>query len=148
MEGLSHRIAGFISKLLPLYIEEEVDGVWCARSLVDGTLILPMEEDEDNENGFVTIRWQGDPSRTTIVQGVFIASYAVAKYVELNHLAERAKNTKDEMRRLAHHFTVKTGAYLSFEMDDDSELFPLIGKAVSRLGQEAVIELIKKQIGL
>lgn len=86
--------------------------------------------------------------RITTVQGVFIASYAVARYVELRNIAEKAKDTKEEMRHLAHHFTVKTGASLSFEMDDDSELFPLLGKAVARVGQEAVIELIKKNIGL
>lgn len=57
--GLSHRIVGFISNLLPLYIHDEVDGVWCARSLVDGTLIVPMDEPEDYEEGFVTIHWQG-----------------------------------------------------------------------------------------
>lgn len=146
--GLSHRIVGFISNLLPLYIHDEVDGVYCARSLVDGTLILPMDEPEDYEEGFVTVHWQGDPSRVTIVQGVFLASYAVTKYVELRNVAERAKDTKDEMRGLAHHFTVKTGASLSFDMDDDSELFPLIGKAVSKLGQAAVIEIFKKSIGM
>lgn len=145
--GPSHRIVDFISKLIPLYIHDEVDGVWCARSLVDGTLILPMDESEDYEDGFVTVHWQGDSSRVTVVQGVFLASYAVAKYVELNNIAEKVKDTKDEMLSLAHHFTVKTGQSLSFDMDDDSELFQLIGKAVSRLGQAAVIELIKKGIG-
>jgi hypothetical protein len=82
--GQSHRIVAFISNLLPLYINDEVDGVGCARSLVDGTVILPMNEDEDHEDGFVTVYWQGDSTRSTIVQGVFIASYAVAKYVELH----------------------------------------------------------------
>lgn len=146
--GLSHRIVDFISKLLPLYIHDEVNGVWGARSLVDGTLILPMDEPEDHENGFVTVHWQGDSSRATIVQGVFLASYAVTKYVELHKLAGRVKDTKDEMLRLGHHFTVKTGESLSFDMDEDSELFQLIGKAVSKLGQVTVAELIKKSIGL
>lgn len=146
--GLSHRIVDFISKLLPLYIHDEVNGAWGARSLVDGTLILPMDEPEDHENGLVTVHWQGDTSRATIVQGVFLASYAVTKYVELHKLAGKVKDPKDEMLRLAHHFTVKTGTSLSFDMDDDSELFRLIGKAVARVGQESVIELIKKSIGL
>ena len=148
MEGLSHRIVNFISGLIPLYIHDEVDGVWCARSLDDGTLIMPMDGTEDQEEEFVTVHWQGDSSRVSIVQGVFLASYAVAKYVELHNMAENAKGTKDEMRRLAHHFTVKTGESLGFSMNDDSELFPLIGKAVSKLGQVAVIELIKKGMGM
>lgn len=148
MEGLSHRIVNFISGLLPLYIHDEVGGVWCARSLVDGTLILPMDEPEDHENGLITVHWQGDSSRATVVQGVFLASYAVAKYAELHNIAEKSKDTKEVIRHFAHHFTVKTGGSLSFEMEDDSELFPLLGKAVSRLGQAAVIELIKKSMGM
>jgi hypothetical protein len=146
--GPSHRIVDFISKLLPLYIHEEVEGVWCARSLVDGTLILPIDEPEDYQEGFVTVHWQGDSSRVTTVQGIFIASYAVTKYVELRNLAERSKDTKSEMLRLAHHFTIKTGKFLSFEMEDDSLLFQLVEKAVSKLGQETVIEIFKKSIGL
>jgi hypothetical protein len=146
--GPSHRIVDFISKLLPLYIHEEVEGVWCARSLVDGTLILPMDEPDDYEEGFVTVHWQGDSSRVTTVQGIFIASYAVTKYVELHTLAERSKDTNSEMIRLAHHFTVKTGKSLSFDIEDNSELFQLISKAVSKVGQASLIELIKKSIGL
>jgi len=148
MEGLSHRIVNFIGGLLPLYIHDEVHGVWCARSLVDGTLIFPMGEAEDQDEELVAVHWQGEPSRRTIVQGVFMASIAVARYVELHNVAERAKDTKDEMAHLAHHFEIKTGASLSFDIQDDSELFPLVGRAVSRLGQEAVIEIIKKSIGL
>lgn len=115
---------------------------------MDGTLILPIDEDEDEEDGFVTVHWQGDSNRKTVVQGVFIASYAVAKYVELHSIVERNKDTKDEMSHMAHHFEIKTGESLVFEMNDGSELFPLIGKAIGRVGQEAVIEIIKKQIGL
>lgn len=147
-DGLSHRIVDFISKLLPLYIHEQVGGVWCARSLADGTLILPMDKNEDEEDGFVTVHWHGDPTRTTVVQGVFIASYAVAKYVELHSIAESNKYTKDEMSHMVHHFEIKTGESLVFHTDEESELFSLLGKAIGRVGQEAVIEIIKKQIGL
>jgi hypothetical protein len=107
-----------------------------------------MDEPEDYEEGFVTVHWQGDSSRVTTVQGIFIASYAVTKYVELHTLAERSKDTNSEMLRLANHFTVKTGKSLSFDIEDNSELFQLIGKAVSKVGQASLIELIKKSIGL
>lgn len=148
MEGLSHRIVNFIGGLYPLYMHDQVNGVQCARSLVDGTLILPMGEAEDQDEELVTVHWQGDPSRRTVVQGVFMASIAVARYVELHHMAEKAKDTKDEMEGLAHHFEVKTGASLVFDIQDDSELFSLVGKAASRLGKEAVIEIMKKSMGL
>ncbi|OGS94604.1 MAG: hypothetical protein A3H31_12810 [Gallionellales bacterium RIFCSPLOWO2_02_FULL_57_47] len=148
MEGLSHRIVNFIGGLIPLYTHDQVDGVWGARSLVDGTLILPMFEEEGEEDGFVTVHWQGDPMRTTVVQGTFIASYAVAKYVELHSIAETNKDTKDEMSHMIHHFEIKTGESLVFNVEDDPELFSLLGKAVGKVGREVVIEVIKKQIGL
>jgi hypothetical protein len=148
MEGVSHRVVNFIGGLIPLYTHDQVDGVWGARSLVDGTLILPMDEEEDGGNGLVTVHWQGDPNRKTVVQGVFIASYAVAKYVELHSIAETNKVTKDKMSHMIHHFEIKTGESLVFHVTDDSELFTLLGTAVGKVGREVVIEVIKKQIGL
>jgi hypothetical protein len=145
--SLSQRIVNFIGGLLPLYIEDEIDGVWRARSLNDGTLICPVEEMEECEDGFVTVYWQGDPARQTRVQGQFIASLAVAKYVELHHLAENAKGTREEIEHLANHFTVKTGASLTFE-SLDSGLLKLVVKAVGKVGEVAVIEILKKQVGL
>ena len=132
--SLSQSIVHFIGSLLPLYIEDEVNGVWCARSLNDGTLICPMEEMEGCEDGIVTVHWQGDPARQTLVQGGFMASLAVAKYVELHHLAENAKGTRQEIEHLANHFTVKTGASLTFECQD-SGLLELVVKAVGKVGE-------------
>jgi hypothetical protein len=145
--SLSQRIVDFIGGLLPLYIEDEVDGVWCARSLSDGTLICPVEEMEACEDGFVTVHWQGDQARQTLVQGQFMASLAVAKYVELHYLAENAKGPREEIEHLANHFTVKTGALLTFQLPD-SELPELIGKAVGKVGEAVVTEAIKKLVGL
>ena len=146
---LSQAIVQFIDHLHPLYIHDQVDGVWCARSLSDGTLICPMDETDENENGFVTVHWQGDPTRQAVVQGVYIASLAVARYVELHHMAANAKGTRDEMERLAHHFTVKTGESLTFELElPDSGLFDLVGKAVGKVGEAALIEILKKTVGL
>jgi hypothetical protein len=145
--SLSQAIVQFIDHLHPLYIHDQVDGVWCARSLSDGTLICPVEEDDDNQNGFVSVHWQGDPSRQTVVQGVYMASLAVARYVELHHMAENAKGTRDEMERLSHHFTFKTGESLIFE-SPDSGLLEMVVKAVGKVGETAVMEILKKQIGL
>lgn len=119
----------------------------CARSLTDGTLILPLDEPEEYENGLVAVHWQGDSSRQTVVQGVYMASLAVAKYVELHHMAENAKGTRDEVERLSHHFTVKTGESLIFEAPE-SGLLELVVEAVSKVGEAAVIEILKKQVGL
>lgn len=142
----SQRIVAFIASLLPLYVGENVNGVLCARSLHDGTLILPVDGAEVPDD-FVLVHWQGDPTRRTEVQGVFIASVAVARYVELHHTATHAKFMRDEMEHISDHFTVKTGEVLTFDTPD-SGVLSLVGQAIGKLGEAAVIELLKKQVGL
>jgi hypothetical protein len=147
-DRLSDRIVSFIAGLLPLYVNDAHDGIYCARSLVDGTLILPMAADEDSEDGFVEVHWQGDASRSSIVQGVFVASVAVARYIELHAIPE-GKQEKSEFQHMSNHFTVKTGASLVFEADDsDAELYRWIGRVADRVGVQAVIEILKKSMGL
>lgn len=143
----SQRIVDFIGHLLPLYVQESVNGVWCARSLSDGTLILPIDEPEETADGFVAVHWQGDPTRRTEVQGVFIASVAVARYVELHHTATTSKAMRDEMEHISHHFTIKTGQSLTFE-EPASDLLNLFGQAISKVGEAGVMELLKKAAGL
>ncbi len=145
--SLSKRIVKFIDHLFPLYMHEKVNGVWCARSLSDGTLICPIDEAEDDEIGYVTVLWQGDPTRQSVVPGAFIASLAVAKYVEIHHVAENAKATRDEVALLSQHFTFKTGSSLIFE-SHDLGMYELIRKAVLKVGETAVTEILKKQFGL
>lgn len=145
--SLSQAIVQFIDHLHPLYMHELVNGVMCARSLTDGTLIFPVDEDEDDESGFVMVHWQGDSNRQTLVQGVYFSSLAVARYVELRHVAEGDKATRREMEHLSNHFTVKTGESLVFE-GPESNLLEAVMKAVDRVGQVAVIEILKKTVGL
>lgn len=146
---LSLAIVDFIGGLYPLYMQDGDGPTTCARCLQDGTLILPVEEDDDNENGDVEIHWQGDPTRKTITRGAYIASIAVARYSELRAIAESSKHLAyPEMTHLAHHFTVKTGETLVFDMpDEDAELFGLIGKGISRLGKEALIAILRAKLG-
>lgn len=141
---MSQAIVDFIGHLLPLYVEETAFGARCARSLQDGTLICPSADPDDE---FVTVYWQGDEARQSTVQAVFIASLAVARYVELRHLTEGNKATRAEVQHLSQHFMFKTGESLTFEAPDDNPM-ELVGMAVRRLGEEAVIELLKKAAGL
>jgi len=148
-EGLSHRIVGFIAGLFPMYEHAAVDGhAIAARSLIDGTVILPVEEDEDNENGFVLVHWQGDSNRSAEVRGEFLASLAVVKYVEL-HAAATDKRTRAQYEHLAQHFTHKTGGSLVLETDDGgAEAFALLGRLIEKSGTAVAIGLLKKAIGL
>lgn len=146
--GLSQSIVTFIGHLLPLYGEEQVGNLWCARSLSDGTLILPVDEAlGEYENGFVTVHWQGDPARQITVQGRFMASVAVARYVELHHIASTASDTRAAMAHMSQHFTFKTGESLDFE-SPDSELIEWIAKAAGKVGEKALVEVLKKLVGL
>src|SRR5690606_5563140 len=43
-DGKSAAVVGFLANLMPLYTPEDRDGVWCARSLRDGTRVLPLGE--------------------------------------------------------------------------------------------------------
>ena len=147
-EGLSHRIVAFIAHLQPTYTHALIDDRHCARSLIDGTLILPLEEPEEDEDGRVEVHWQGDPARRTEVRGELMASIAVARYVEITAVPDSA-TTKASYAHLAQHFTHKTGGFLALEEpDQESAIAEMLRAATKRLGKETVIEIIKKAISL
>ena len=147
-EGLSHRIVAFVANLLPIYTHALIDDRHCARSLIDGTLILPLEELEEDEEGWVEVHWQGDPARSTKVQGEFMASIAVARYVEITAVPDSA-TTKAGYAHLFQHFAFKTGASLVLEEPDpESAVAEMLKEAIKLLGKEAVKEIVKKVISL
>jgi hypothetical protein len=112
-EGLSHRIVAFIANLLPIYTHALIDDRHCARSLIDGTLILPLEEPEEDEEGWVEVHWQGDPARRTEVQGIH------GKYrrrpIRRNHRSSRLGNNQSKLRPSCSALHHKTGAFLALK---------------------------------
>lgn len=153
MTSKSASIVRFIANLLPLYQGEHVEDVWCARSLTDGTLILPIDElakGAEQEDGWVLVRWQGDSTRQTEVLGSRIATVALVRYIELRGQGQPEKLIASELKRMSLHFTVKTGCYVDLSDDDElsDDLVSAIRGAVGRLGERAVIAALLKQIGL
>ncbi|HNB43915.1 MAG TPA: hypothetical protein PLL72_06935 [Burkholderiaceae bacterium] len=147
-EGVSHRIVAFIAHLQPIYVEAWIGERLGARSLLDGTLILPVEEPEDGEVGWVEVHWQGDPARRSVVQGAFLASVAVARYVEVTARPDSA-GMQARYADLSRHFNFKTGVSLTLEEPDpERALAATLKAAVKRLGKEAVIDIVKKAMGL
>ena len=56
----SQQVVDFIANLIPIYVPERYEDKNCARSLVDGTLVLPHlpegEEDESNYSSIYNIK--------------------------------------------------------------------------------------------
>lgn len=146
--SLSQATVGFIARLLPLYIEERRGKLWCARSLRDGTLLVPQEEPlDDDQEGWVCVHWQGDPDRQTIVKGVFLARLALVEYVVF-HGAGRPERIKGELEHLAHHFELKTGSSLGIdEQEPIEELIRQTMRLADKLSIPAAIAAIKGLMG-
>ncbi|WP_062355578.1 hypothetical protein [Pseudoxanthomonas mexicana] len=150
MEGKSAAIVGFIANLTPLYDGERVGAAWAARSLQDGTLLLPVDESEwDEERGTVLVRWQGDPMREQQVEGTYLATLAVVRYVELHHLGQPAEHVAAVLQHLSQHFQFKTGCDLYLpETGTSPDLVDAVSGAVRRLGADAVSNLLLRTVGL
>lgn len=147
-DGLSLRIVSFIGGLCPLYESAHAKGFpEAARCLADGTMFFPIEEDEENENGFVLVHWQGDPARACQTLGMQLATVAVARYVELHRIAVD-KQSQPHYQHMAQHFEFKTGGSLMLETDDGgAEAYALLARLLEKGGTAVAIAVLKKAIG-
>lgn len=143
---LSQSIVLFISKLSPLYVGEYGERMVRARSLRDGSLVSPVEEGLDEENGFVRVAWRSSEEALT-VPGLPLARLAVGDYVRFHSLSRPASAAGD-LQHLAEHFQVKTGMPLGFS-DDESLVgtFGALGRLIDKLGPVAALEAIKRLLG-
>lgn len=149
MSEKSEAIVGFIANLMPLYQGERHDGDWCARSLTDGTLILPVDESaHEEEEGWLRVRWQGDPAREQEIQGFLLASVALERYVRFHGIGFDEEAHAAELGFMAQHFTYKTGchAYLPQLPDPPSRLTKITRGALT-MGQGVLVNLISKPFG-
>lgn len=117
MSEKSQAIVRFIASLLPLYTHVQVEGKTCALSLIDGTVVAPVIDpdiDPADDDGWLTVFWQGDSARRTEVSATLFASQAVLRYIELRSAGLPPGVFRHEREGLAGHFEVKTGATLYF----------------------------------
>jgi len=143
----SARIVDFIGKLIPIYYSELWENRLCARSLCNGTLLLPIDEPFEDQNGLIKVHWQGDASRSSVVQGVFLAQLAIYQYAQL-HTVHRPHALVGELTHLSSHFEVKTGVSLAMDLDDEKSARQLVADLTKRLGVQAIIEIAKKSAGV
>ncbi|MBS7455711.1 hypothetical protein [Coralloluteibacterium stylophorae] len=143
-EGRSAAVVGFLANLMPLYVGEECDGLWCARSLQDGTLILPVDESEwDEERGTVRVLWQGDVARASEVDGGDIATLALERYVRLHGVGADEEAIAAELWFMAEHFRFKTGCdiYLP-QLDAPPGALARLGRQAREIGQGILVNLL------
>lgn len=149
-EGKSGAIVGFLANLMPLYTQEDRDGVWCARSLQDGTLILPVDEsDWDEERGTVRVWWQGDPQRELLADGDQLATLALERYVRLHGVGASEEAIAAELWFMAKHFHFKTGCHAYLPQLQEPAL-PLVraGRTALRMGEGVLVNTISRLMGI
>ena len=151
MSKKSQDVVGFIANLMPLYTRVAVDGQTCALSMLDGTVIAPINDpnlDPLDDDGWLSIYWQGNPERRTEVSATLFASQAILRYIELRSAGLPADTFRAERDHLAEHFQFKTGATLYFaegyvESENSARLKKWGGKVATGLAS-----VVAKHFGL
>jgi hypothetical protein len=142
--GKSAAVVAFLANLMPLYTHEDRDGIWCARSLQDGTLVLPVDEsDWEEERGTVRMLWQGDAARETLVDGSDIATLALERYVRLHGTGATEEAIAAELWFMAEHFRFKTGCHLYLpQLKEPPGAWTKAGRKALEIGQGILTNLM------
>jgi len=147
VNGKSAAIVRFIANLLPLYHGERHGDTWCARSLQDGSLILPIADDQHDE-GWVRIHWQGDPCRKTEALGESIATLALDRYVRLHGAGASEEAIAAELWFMARHFHYKTGCYAGFpQLPEPPNRLVQLARTAKRMGEGVLVNVISRVAG-
>jgi hypothetical protein len=148
VSGKSQAIVGFIANLLPLYLGERHGKRWCARSLQDGTLILPIDSGEDGDDeGWVSIHWQGDQLRSTEALGQWVATLAVERYVRLHGAGASEEAIAGELWFMARHFEFKTGCHVYLpELPEPPSQLLKVGRKALEIGQGILTNLVTPRL--
>lgn len=148
MSKASDETVAFIANLIPLYTHLTKGPGLQAMCLRDGTLIMPVSNDDDpydDPDEWVTVWWQGDESRASDLPANLVASNAVVEFVKFHSVGKDAEYSGNLLSHLAEHYERKTGGslYLPYLQDDATTLSKAI-KNAKRFWPDAVWELLKK----
>ena len=148
-DGKSAAVVRFLANLVPLFTQEQRDGVWCARSLQDGTLVLPVDEsDWDEERGTLLVYWQGDPQRSSEIDGDHLAALALEKYVRLHGTGANEEAIAAELWYMARHFHIKTGCHVYLpQLPEPPHPFVHTGRQITKFGRDVLVNMFSKAIG-
>lgn len=148
-DSKSGSVVRFLANLLPLYTHEDRDGVWCARSLQDGTLVWPVDEsDWDEERGTVRVQWQGDTKRETFVDADYLVAVTLERYVRLHGVGQSEEAIAAELWFMARHFHFKTGCHVYLPQLPEP-LHPLVraGRVAARWGEGVLVNWFSRIAG-
>lgn len=149
MSTQSEAVVGFIANLLPLYDGERHRGLWCARALTDGALVLPViGSDSDHDHGWVRVRWQGSQHNEREVRGEMLAALALERYVRLHGIGYDEEAIAGELWYMARHFHIKAGcsAYLP-QLSEPPGRLEKAGRAATKMGQGLLVNILGKMTG-
>ncbi|KQP21477.1 hypothetical protein [Pseudorhodoferax sp. Leaf267] len=144
----SAAVVGFIANLMPLFTHEHHQGVYSARSLLDGTLVLPLPDGKwSDEDAMVRIHWQGDASRISTVHGDLFATPIVERYVRLHAVGASEEAIAAELWFMANHFTHKTGCTLYLPNHQEPPHPAVrIGRKAMEIGQGILVNLLSPKL--
>ncbi|PPT63354.1 hypothetical protein XarbCFBP8130_12260 [Xanthomonas arboricola] len=143
-QGKSASVVAFLANLVPLYTHEDRDGIWCARSLQDGTLVLPVDEsDWEEQHGTVRLLWQGDAARETLAEGSHVATLALDRYVRLHAAGATEEAIAAELWFMVRHFRFKTGCDLYLpQLKEPPGTWTKAGRKALEIGQGILTNLM------
>ncbi|WP_271680493.1 hypothetical protein [Thermomonas mangrovi] len=147
-DSKSGSVVAFLANLSPLYAHERHDGLWCARSLSDGTLILPVDETEWGEEiGRVMVHWQGDSARQSEINGEDLAALALERYVRLHGVGASEEAIAAELWFMDRHFTFKTGCHANLPLlPEPPSRLAKAGRKALEMGQGILTNLITPRL--
>lgn len=150
MAHSAQRVVDFIANLSPIYQGETILGMRAARSLMDGTVIVPEpNDDREPEDAYVVVWWYGDSNRASEVPAYLMASKALVSYVQFHCVGRDAEYAGHLLDHLREHFVHKTGAsmYLPYR-EEEFEFLGRVLKTAKQAGPKLAWEILKKGLGL
>jgi len=159
-QNKSERIVQFLASLMPVYTHDYINEVHAARSLIDGTLVLPIlkstcpdwnEDELEDRSEEVVVFWQGDSARRSIVHGNQLVHLAIVKYAEVRELHLNGPEAASSLiKDMVAHYAFKTGQELEpayYGTDKYIELIKLLNRATKKLGLGIVTDMLTTILG-
>ena len=111
-------------------------------------MILPFDEsDWDEARGIVRVRWQGDPQREQQVEGPWIATLAIERYVRLHGAGAYEEAIAAELWYMARHFHFKTGCHVYLpQLPEPPNRLVKAARVAVRIGQGVLTDLVTPKL--